>query len=661
MQVTWDAWAVPTITGDDDNDVVRGVGQVQAVAVGRDVLQLYGIARGRAAAYWGADFLVEDRFTAQLGLVARTDEWFAAQRPETRRRLEAFCEGFNAACAEDPEIGRGRREVLPVTPRDVVAHMLRNLVRFNQIDGAQLAFSPSDFYGVEAPVAGPSSSTGIDQPGSNSWAVAGSRSTTGNAMVMINPHLSWSLSYHRFFEFRTVSPGRDFHGCTLVGVPWQSMGYSPKVAWGHTVNPIRNLVVFDLGDTTDGSYAFDGGRRELETTEHVVEVDGGEAVTVVERRSVHGPVVTAPDGTDVAVRIAGVLNNPAYHCLESWWQLSLATSVEELFATHDRVWLPMFTMTAGDANGSVGALFCGTPPVRAHWEDTRRRLPGDDPALVADEVHPASAMPRVIDPDCGWVTNCNDTPWLFCDPPLDPDDYPPNIAPPLHEVDDPRPLVSRDWLKRHPTVSPEELLELKFHKRAVVADIVLDELLAEARGHEELARAVEVLESWDRHVHAGSAGAILFWSWVVMQATSTPFLGWLVGLDDKGSLPTGLRDVPQSVELLKAAVLTLDLLGVPLDASMGQVKSLGTGADAVPADGGSGWLGSLKSLELAPTASGELVVAVGDTWVSRVQLQQDGPAVADSLLVYGNTTEPGAPSAPSQFRVWAADQLRPRG
>jgi acyl-homoserine-lactone acylase len=662
MQVTWDSWAVPTITGEDELDVVRGIGHAQAVAVGGDVLELYGIARGTSAAHWGPDYVVEDAFTAELGLGARTDEWVAAQLPETMERVAAFCEGFNAACEQDPSVGAARREVLPVTARDVIAHILRVLVRFNQIDGAQLAFSPTAFYGVESKqFAGPTSTVGLEKPGSNSWAVAGSRSTTGNAMVMINPHMSWNLKYHRFWECRTVSPGRDFHGCTLIGAPWQSMGYSPKVAWGHTVNPIRNLVVFELKDVADGSYAFDGGREVFETREHVIEVLGADPVTVTERRSVHGPVVTAPDGKDVAVRIAGVINNPAYHCLESWWQLSLAGSVDELFATHDRTWLPMFTITAGDAKGSVGALFCGTPPVRASWEDTRRRLPGDDPALLPDEVHPASAMPRVVDPACGWVNNCNETPFLFCDPPLDESDYPPNIAPPLSEVDDPRPLVSRDWLKRHDTVSPEELLELKYHKRAVIADLVLDELLAAAREHEDLAEAVGVLEKWDRYVHADSAGAPLFWFWAVLNVQAVPaFLGWLAFPAEPGALPTGLKDVERSVELLKAAAFTLALLGLPLDVSMGQLKTLGEGDEAVPADGGSGFLGSLKSFELAPTATGELMVAVADTWVCRVQLQADGPAVAESLLVYGNTTEPGAPSSPSQFKVWAADQLRPR-
>ena len=646
MQITWDRWAVPTITGDDDLDVVRGIGYAQAVAVGNDVLEMYGIARGRSAEYWGERFLVEDTFTAQLGLVARTEEWFAAQRPETVARIEAFCEGFNQACAEDERRGGERREALPVVPRDVVAHVLRLFVRFNQIDGEQLAFSPTDFYGVE-----------MAKAGSSSWAVAGSRSTTGNALVMINPHLSWTLKYHRFVELHTVSPGRDFHGCTLIGVPWQSMGYSPEVAWAHTVNPIRNLVVYELA-VTDGSYHHDGAQLPLESVQHTIGVKGSAPVVVTERRSLHGPVVTAPDGTDVAIRIAGVLDEPAYGALEGWWQLSLASSVEELFATHDRHWLPMFTITAGDSSGSVGALYCGTPPVRETWEDSKRRLAGDDPATAEFAVHPASAMPRVIDPECGWVTNCNETPYLFTSPPLDEADYPPAIAPPVREVSDLRPLVSRDWLARHETVSPEQLLELKYSKRAVLADQVLDQMLDAAAKHEDLAKAVEVLRAWDRNMGAGSKGYVLCFLWVAL-ATPTLIAPGLFfePTEQPGQLPTRLADPDATVGFLQAAVGLLGLVGLPLDAALGDLVTIGP--DALPADGSSGLLGGLKCLEVVPGLTG-LEIAVGDTWISRVELRADGPPTADSLLVYGNTTDPAAPPSDDQYSLWNADQLRPR-
>ena len=645
MQITWDRFAVPTITGDDDLDVVRGIGYAQAVAVGNDVLELYGIARGRSAEYWGERFLVEDTFTAQLGLQAKTDEWLGAQLPETLARIEAFCEGFNEACAEDDARGGDRRETLPVTPRDVIAHTLRILVRFNQIDGEQLAFSPTDFYGVE-------------RPGSSSWAVSGKLSSTGNALVMINPHLSWKLKYHRFVEFATVSPGREFHGCTLVGVPWQSMGYSKDIAWAHTVNPIRNLVAYEL-DLADGTYPLGDERLPLQTIEHTIAVKDADPVTVIERRTVHGPVVTAPDGTDVAIRIAGVLDEPAHHALEGWWQLSLATTVEELFATHDRLWLPMYTITAGDSSGSVGALFCGTPPVRETWADSKRRMDGADPASQSFAVHPASAMPRVIDPECGWVNNCNETPYLFTSPPLDEADYPPAIAPPVTEVTDMRPYVSRDWLARQQTVSPEQLLAFKYSKHAVLADLVLDQLLEAADKHDDLAKPVEVLRAWDREMGATSRGYVLCLLTMVLSAQTLFLPGkFFEPTDDPGQMPTRLADPDAVVEFLRMAAGLMGLVGIPLDAPLGDLVTIGP--DDLPANGSSGFLGGFKCLETLPGASGGLEVVVGDTWVSRVELREGQEPVAGSLLVYGNTTDPAAPAAEDQYAIWNADGLRPR-
>jgi acyl-homoserine-lactone acylase len=646
MQITWDRWAVPTIVGEDDLDVVRGIGYAQAVAVANDVLEMYGLARGKAASYWGPDFLHEDRFTATMGLGAKTDEWLANQLPETLERIAAFCDGFNEACVEDERRGGDRREVLPIAPRDVIAHLVRIFVRFNQIDGEMLAFDPKDFYGARL-------------AGSSSWAIAGTKSTTGNAMVMANPHLSWSLKYHRFVELRTVSPGRDFHGVTLIGAPWQAMGFSPHVAWTHTVNPIRNMVAYSL-DVSDGSYRFGDGSRELQTVEHTLEVRGGEPVVVTERRSVHGPVVVAPDGTDVAVRIAGVLDEPAYHALESWWQLSLATSVKELFSTHDRVWLPMYTITAGDASGSIGALFCGTPPVRQSWDEVKVRQDGSDPASASFAVHPASAMPRVLDPECGWVNNCNETPFLFSDPPLDPADYPPAIAPGPFDVAEMRPFVSRDWLKRHETVSPEQLLELKLSKRAVLADLVLDQLLEAAEGVDGLEEAVRVLRAWDRTMTHDSKGYVLAYLWTALITPARALDQKLfVPREQPGELPRELADPADAVTFLQAAVAVLALGGVPLDAAMGDIATYGRPDNPLRADGASGLLGGLKCLEVLPTLNGfEIVVA--DTWVSRIQMRADGPPLAESLLVYGNTTDPAAPPSDDQYALWHADQLRPR-
>lgn len=640
MEISWDEWAVPTVTGSDEFDVVRGVGHAQAQANAGLVLELYGVARGHAAALWGPDFLAEDVFGAQLGLPARVDGWLAAHAPETVARIAAFCEGFNAACAEDPELGVGRREVLPVTPRDIVAHTFRVFVRFSTVDGTGRAFAPDEF---------------LRSAGSNGWAVAGSRSSTGHAQLIINPHLGWQ-GYHRWFEVRTSHPGREFHGAQLMGLPWQNLGYGPAVGWGHTVNPVPNLTVYEL-DLDDGGYTFDGRRRQVITVEHKIEVAGGEATTVVERRSVHGPIVTAPDGVDVAIRIAGSLHHPAVSALEGWWRMSKAGSVAELFAVHDESPLPLFNVIAADAGGSVGALFCGTPPVLpGDHAALEVRLPGHDPAWLWDEVHPAASMPRVIDPESGWVQNCNETPWLYTEPALDSSAYPESIAPSAWRVDDLRSYASRSGLRGKDRVTPDELIGLKYDTRALLADLVLDDLLSAAREHDDLGAAVAVLTAWDRHCHDDSGGYLLFLLWGLLVAPGIADHSLLGRPFEPGGCPGALLDPAAAVAQLRVAVATMTGLGLPLDASIGQVLTLGSGTDAVPADGGSGVLGVLKSLEIVPDPDGVRLL-LGDTFVSHVRFGPGGGA--HSLLVYGNTTEPSAPPSRGQYALWAADRLRP--
>jgi acyl-homoserine-lactone acylase len=308
----------------------------------------------------------------------------------------------------------------------------------------------------------------------------------------------------------------------------------------------------------------------------------------------------------------------------------------------------------------VGALFCGTPwkRTRGTLDDSQRRVPGDDPAWLFEEVHPASVMPRVVDPESGWVQNCNETPWYFTSPVLDQADWPTEIAPRLEQVIDLRVTATHAFFKEHDTVTPEQLLGLKFGKRALLADICLDELLA-AADDADLAPAVQVLEAWDRYANADSAGYPLFWVWGMLNGPQLAAGSFFTPVDEPAAIPAGMADPAAGAATLRAAVELLAGLGIPLGASLGQIATAGSddAGNPVPADGGAQLVGALKCLELLPTPDGPLVW-LGDTWVSRIEFRPDGPPIADNLLVYGNTTEPEAPASRSQWPLWAADALR---
>ena len=57
-------------------------------------------------------------------------------------------------------------------------------------------------------------------PGSNAWAIGPSRSASGNAILVANPHLPWGDLF-TWFEVQLTSPDIDAYGATLVGAPFE--------------------------------------------------------------------------------------------------------------------------------------------------------------------------------------------------------------------------------------------------------------------------------------------------------------------------------------------------------------------------------------------------------------------------------------------------------
>ncbi len=643
MSITWDEHGVPTITAADDLEACYGYGYCQALTHATTILELYGIARGSAAALWGGPFLESDIEHARFGLTEHIDTWWEAQEAATRARLQAFCDGFNAACDESSTRGGDRRDALPVRPRDVVGHVFALFFGFARFWDQGLAF-PS--------TGGP----GLLGGGSSAWAVHADRSEGGDALMMINPHIPWSGPY-RLFEARTISPGRMCHGVTPVGFPWQSFAYGPRAGWTHTVNPLPQLWVYEL-EIADDHYRFDGTTLPLEHHEHVIQVRDGTPVIVDERRTVHGPVTTAPDGADVAIRVAGVLHEPVTTALEGWWQMSLADTVHELLAAQDRWPLPMFNIIAADADGSIAAAFCGATPERpgGRFEDSQRRLRGADPDDLWHRINPPDALPRVVDPACGWVQNVNETPWWFCDPPLDPADYPDGIAPPPDRIRDIRSPLSRAWMRAQRTFSEGTLLDLKWRTRAHLADLVLDDLLAACSEAPDLQEAAAVLRQWDRHANPDSRGYLLFHTWahdhfpvgaVVMDDAR------LIPSTEAGGLPRGLVDPSGAVASLRRALARIEELGWDPGVPYGEAARVGT----EPASGGPTYFGLFKCLELLPGQDRWQAIG-GDSWISLIRFADAAPE-ASGLLLPGHFTEAGAPPQRPQAPLFATERLRP--
>jgi len=200
-QILWDRYGVAHVYARTVTDMFYAFGWAQARSHGDILARLYAEGRGRAAEYYGAEELENDRWMAINGVPARAQQWLHQQEPGFRRDLEAFAAGMSAYARAHPQaLSEQARRVFPVTAVDVLAHEQRE---FQFIYAA-----PADIARRLPPDAG-----------SNGWAIAPSRSASGHSMLLMNPHLPWAPGWSTYYEIQLTAPGIDLYGATQVGLP----------------------------------------------------------------------------------------------------------------------------------------------------------------------------------------------------------------------------------------------------------------------------------------------------------------------------------------------------------------------------------------------------------------------------------------------------------
>jgi acyl-homoserine-lactone acylase len=322
--------------------------------------------------------------------------------------------------------------------------------------------------------------------------------------------------------------------------------------------------------------------------------------------------------------------------------------------------MPMFTLMYADRDGHVLHLFNGLVPDRPEgpW-DFSGPVPGTGPETLWTETYAYERLPRVLDPESGWLQNANDPPWTTTFPrALDPEDFPADMAPRFMHF---RAQRSARLLMEDEDLTFEELVAAKHSTRMELADRILDDLARAVSTHrdEDARDALEVLRAWDRAADAESRGAVLFERFVrrLNRSQAEPYADpW----DPEKPLrtPDRLADPAGAAALLAEAAREVRAEHGSLDVPWGEVHRLRAGDRDLPANGGPGDLGIFRVVGFAPAGEGAARRAVGgDSFVAAVEFSD--PVRARALLAYGNASQPGSPHAGDQLELFAAKELRP--
>jgi acyl-homoserine-lactone acylase len=642
-EILWDTWGVPHIYSADPEGLLYAFGWAQMQSHADLILRLYGTARGRAAEYWGQANLENDRYLHIMGVPERAESWYRMQSPEMKRYLDAYVAGMNAYAANHADrIADAMEVVLPIAATDVLAYIQPSFMGFVGSTALQTVEQWKN-----------------RQTGSNAWAVGPSRSASGHALLIANPHLPWGGPF-TWFEAQLVAPGIDVYGAALVGTPALGIAFNDYLGWTHTTNPLDGMDLYELELSGDG-YAWNDGVAAFETdtaTLRVRQADGTlreERLSI--RRSIHGPVIAEQNGKALAIRITGL---EQAEMIEQYWDMARATNLREFEGAVASLQNPTFNVIYADRDGHTYYLFGGRAPRRAggQWTDWLGVLPGTSSSNLWTETLAYDELPRVVDPPSGWVQNANDPPWTSTFPPaLNADDFPAYLAPHYMHFRAQRSvrMIEDD------SITFDELIAYKLSTRMELADRLLDDLIPAARSHggELASEAADVLAGWDRCADAESRGAVLFAAWAQAWLQATAGNGYVTPWNEAAPLttPDGLADPAAAARTLETVAKEVQSKYGALDVSWGTVYRLIAPGVDLPANGGPDPLGIFRGSFYEPTNDNRFRAVGGDSFQAVIEFAD--PVRAEVLLSYGNASQPGSPHQGDQLALYARKELRP--
>ena len=259
-------------------------------------------------------------------------------------------------------------------------------------------------------------------PGSNNFAVGGSISTLGSALVSDDMHLSlrvpniWYRARLRYPDPQEAGKTIDLNGVTLPGTPALLAGTNGHIAWGFT-NSYGDWLdwVRVERDPADASrYRTPDGFVAIEKHAETIKVKGQPDVVFDIEETRWGPIMANDvDGTPLA--LAWTAHDPRVLNLElvKLEQIKDAATALDL-APH--MGMPVQNFVVGDAAGHIGWTLTGNGlPRRGDYD---RTLPADwsRPGTGwTGWVDPAD-FPRIVDPPDArlWSANSRvaDGDWL---------------------------------------------------------------------------------------------------------------------------------------------------------------------------------------------------------------------------------------------------------
>lgn len=242
--------------------------------------------------------------------------------------------------------------------------------------------------------------------GSNNFAVAGTASKDGRAILADDMHLGIRVPGTWYKAQLTWQDGAAQHsvaGVTLPGTPAVVAGSNGHIAWGFTNSTAdwHDVIALKLDDSQQ-KYQTPAGLQEFSYNNEVIKVKGEADVVVLVKETQWGPVLPAPFER-YALRWVGYDRESLNLNLLALEQVKTTAAALALAPT---IGVPAQNMLVADSKGQIGWTIIGAIPSRQlqDWDTPQDWSEGKN---YWSGYVTAKEYPRVSDPTDGrlWTAN----------------------------------------------------------------------------------------------------------------------------------------------------------------------------------------------------------------------------------------------------------------
>ena len=428
VRIYWNDYQVPFIEAETDDDAAFALGLVHAHLRLGQMAVYRRIAQGRIAEMGGPLAIDIDHGIRILDFGRATPATLAAMPEETRRWLQRFVDGVNhyqAKVEQQPfEYGVLGIRPEPWTVADILTFgrlagtdvtwliwfnllKLRHRPDWPQIwarlleEGGDRSL-PTDSGRRDTGANIGDVLAGLSRSGSNSLAIAPSRTRTGGAILANDPHLGINLP-NTWLIAGVKSPSYHAVGLMVPGLPLFAIGRNPWIAWGGTNMRASASDLIDVRALPDA---------EKNQRDETIRVRWWPDQKVTLRSTRFGPILSdAPQLQDMRLGEASLRwtgHRPSDE-VTAMLKVTRARDFAEFRSALQGFAVPGQNMLYADAKGNIGQVMAVQVPDR---QSTPKDLVIDASAAERTwrTLLDATTLPVMMNPEEGFIASANNRP-----------------------------------------------------------------------------------------------------------------------------------------------------------------------------------------------------------------------------------------------------------